>query len=133
MPLDIVELLFCRIYHSLFQLIHTTSSAISRTTDTMKMVIKEVDKDSKVFLLDAKVVSHGGWRLNLELYELIKKGVSTEDILKNVENVTKKHGTFFFLTNIVFLVKGARLSSSEGFIAKKMNLIISIFCRYDTL
>ena len=26
--------------------------------DTMKMVIKEVDKDSKVFLLDAKLVSY---------------------------------------------------------------------------
>ena len=55
----------------------------------MKMVIKEVDKDSKVFLLDAKLVSYGGWRLNLELFELIKKDVSTEDILKHVENFTK--------------------------------------------
>ena len=89
-------------------IIHTISSGISSTIDTMKMVIKEVDKDSKVFLLDAKLVSYGGWRLNLELFELIKKDVSTEDILKNVENFTKKHGTFFFLTNIDFLVKGQR-------------------------
>ena len=114
-------------------IIHTISSGISSTIDTMKMVIKEVDKDSKVFLLDAKLVSYGGWRLNLELFELIKKDVSTEDILKNVENFTKKHGTFFFLTNIDFLVKGGRLSSFKGFIAKKIKLIISIFWRYDTL
>ena len=39
---------------------HTISSGISCTIDTMKMVIKEVDKDSKVFLLDAKLVSYGG-------------------------------------------------------------------------
>lgn len=114
-------------------IIHTISSGISSTIDTMKMVIKEVDKDSKVFLLDAKLVSYGGWRLNLELFELIKKDVSTEDILKHVENFTKKHGTFFFLTNIDFLVKGGRLSSFKGFIAKKIKLIISIFWRYDTL
>ena len=114
-------------------IIHTISSGISSTIDTMKMVIKEVDKDSKVFLLDAKLVSYGGWRLNLELFELIKKDVSTEDILKNVENFTKKHGTFFFLTNIDFLVKGGRLSSFKGFIAKKIKLVISIFWRYDTL
>ena len=75
----------------------------------------------------------GGWRLNLELFELIKKDVSTEDILKNVENFPKKHGTFFFLTNIDFLVKGGWLSSFKGFIANKIKLIISIFCRYDTL
>ena len=114
-------------------IIHTISSGISSTIDTMKMVIKEVDKDSKVFLLDAKLVSYGGWRLNLELFELIKKDVSTEDILKHVENFTKKHGTFFFLTNIDFLVKGGRLSSFKGFIAKKIKLVISIFWRYDTL
>ena len=114
-------------------IIHTISSGITSTIDTMKMVIKEVDKDSKVFLLDAKLVSYGGWRLNLELFELIKKDVSTEDILKNVENFTKKHGTFFFLTNIDFLVKGGRLSSFKGFIAKKIKLVISIFWRYDTL
>lgn len=114
-------------------IIHTISSGISSTIDTMKMVIKEADKDNKVFLLDAKLVSYGGWRLNLELFELIKKDVSTEDILKHVENFTKKHGTFFFLTNIDFLVKGGRLSSFKGFIAKKIKLIISIFWRYDTL
>lgn len=114
-------------------IIHTISSGISSTIDTMKMVIKEADKDNKVFLLDAKLVSYGGWRLNLELFELIKKDVSTEDILKHVENFTKKHGTFFFLTNIDFLVKGGRLSSFKGFIAKKIKLVISIFWRYDTL
>lgn len=114
-------------------IIHTISSGISSTIDTMKMVIKEVDKDSKVFLLDAKLVSYGGWRLNLELFELIKKDVSTEDILKHVENFKKKHGNFFFLTNIDFLVKGGRLSSFKGFVAKKIKLVISIFWRYDTL
>lgn len=114
-------------------IIHTISTGISSTIDTMRMVIKEVDKDNKVFLLDAKLVSYGGWRLNLELFDLIKKDVSTEDILKHVENFSKKHGNFFFLTNIDFLVKGGRLSSFKGFVAKKIKLVISIFWRYDTL
>ncbi|MGL5246286.1 MAG: DegV family protein [Mycoplasmoidaceae bacterium] len=114
-------------------IIHTIARGISSTMDTMKMVIKEVDKDNKVILLDGDSVSYGGWRLNLELFDLIKKDASNEDILKHVEDYKKNHGTFFFLTNIDFLIKGGRLSSFKGFIAKKIGLIISIFWRNSTL
>ncbi|MGL5640077.1 MAG: DegV family protein [Mycoplasmoidaceae bacterium] len=114
-------------------IIHTIAKGISSTIDTLKMVIKEVDKDNKVILLDAGKVSYGGWRLNLELFDLIKKDTSTEDILKHVEKYVKNHGTFFFLTNIDFLIKGGRLSNFKGFIAKKMGLIISIFWRDNKL
>lgn len=114
-------------------IIHTISKGISSTLDTMKMVIKEVDKDNKVVLLDVQLVSYGGWRLNQELFELIKKDVSTEDILKYAESFRIKHGNFFFLTNIDFLIKGGRLSSFKGFIAKKIGLVISIFWRGESL
>ncbi|MGL4617437.1 MAG: DegV family protein [Mycoplasmoidaceae bacterium] len=114
-------------------IVHTISKGISSTLDTIKMVVKEVDKDNKVILLDANKVSYGGWRLNLELFDLIKKDASNEVILKHVEDYKNNHGIFFFLTNIDFLIKGGRLSSFKGFLAKKIGLTVSIFWRNNKL
>ncbi|MGL4647382.1 MAG: DegV family protein [Mycoplasmoidaceae bacterium] len=108
-------------------IINPIASGISSTYSTILGILKEVDKDNKVLLLDSKHCSYRGWMYNQTLFQMIKDNKSNDEILAFTKEFESKHGLFFFLTNIDFLIKGGRVSNFKGFIAKKIGLIISIF------
>lgn len=98
----------------------TISSKLSgayNSAMTAKDMALEKDKEKFIHVFDSKSASAGETLVALKLKEEIEKGISRDEIIKNVEEYIDEIQTFFILESLQNLIKNGRISKTSGLIA----------------
>lgn len=83
----------------------------------------EENKEKFIHVFDSKSASTGQALIAMKIYELKKKGYSSEEVVKEVENYISEMKTFFILESLDNLIKAGRISSLKGKLANILSII----------
>lgn len=83
----------------------------------------EENKEKFIHVFDSKSASTGQALIAMKIYELKKKGYSSEEVVKEVENYISEMKTFFILESLDNLIKAGRISSLKGKLATILSII----------
>lgn len=86
-----------------------------------KMFLEEYS-DKKIHVFDSGSAGPGESLIVYKIGELIKKDLSFEEIVEQVENFIKKMKTFFVLDSVENLVANGRISKTKAFIVNALNI-----------
>lgn len=81
----------------------------------------EKDPDKLIHVFDSESASAGETLVALKIKEEIDKGISREEIIKNVDTYIGEIQTFFILESLNNLIKNGRISRTSGLIANVLN------------
>lgn len=106
----------------------TISSAVSGTYHSA-LIAKEILADYKIEVVDSLNISMGTGLQVMKASELINKGLSFEEIKKEILNFRHTINTFIAIDNLDNVIKGGRISNWKGTIAQilKIKPILNIF------
>lgn len=107
-----------------FVFVVTISSKLSGTFNSA--YLGSIDTSNKVHVIDSKGTSGMMILLVDKLYELIKKGLSFEEIKNEIDNYQKTLNLFFVLDKFDNLIKNGRMSKITALVA--MTLFIKPLC-----
>ncbi len=103
------------------------SSGISGSYNTAinarKMYEKKVTDAPKVHIFDSKIATFGIGIIALKAAEMVKKGISTEKILQELEKFRDSLEVGFTVAHLKYLHRGGRLSRSKFWIAQIADMI----------
>lgn len=97
------------------------SEQLSGTIQSARMAKELLDSD-KIHIFDSKSASIGESLLLITAGEMIKAGHSIEEILLRLEQDRDQSFAFFVLDSLTHLVKGGRLSKTQGFVGSVLNI-----------
>lgn len=102
----------------------TISSQLSGSYNSAviaKDMILEKYPDKKIEIIDSKSASAGTALVTLKLKEELDKGISREEIIKNMdETISEKH-IYFVLESLKNLINNGRISRTKGLIASVLS------------
>ena len=87
-----------------------------------KEMIQEEYPDKFIHVFNSKSASIGETLIAVKIDELIKKGLSNEEIVKKTEEYIETTKTFFVLESLDNLIKNGRITKTKGLIANVLNL-----------
>ena len=99
------------------QLSGTYNSAI-----VAKEMIKEEFPDKFIHVFHSKSASIGETLIAVKIDELIKKGLSNEEIVEKTEEYIDTTKTFFVLESLDNLIKNGRITKAKGLLANVLNI-----------
>ncbi len=100
------------------------SSALSGTTATMQSLSAELNAThkNKIYVVNSLNAASGEGLLVMHAYDMIKKGMKPEAIVKELEKLIPLAKSFFTVQDLKYLVRGGRLSKVSGFIGTMLNI-----------
>lgn len=109
-------------------IVTTISSKLSGTINAVSQAAELVE-GLNVITFDTKTVCLNEGHFALKAAELVKKGVPTPDIIKELEHMRDNNKIFFAVGNLSYLVKNGRLSGASGFIGNLLQIkpILELF------
>ena len=100
----------------------TVSSYVSGTYNAIKSVAKEYEDRLKITVIDSKIACFVEGYLCILAQKLVNEGVSTEDIVKEIEWVKKTQQFFGISSKLDFLIYGGRLKGAKAFMGKLLSI-----------
>ncbi|MDO5301900.1 MAG: DegV family protein [Tissierellia bacterium] len=103
----------------------TITSKLSGSYNAAKLAAEKLLEkfpQRKIFVIDSKTASAGQTNVVLKLYELVKGGLATEEILEKIQNYIEEQSTYFILHDMSNLVKNGRIPKTAGFALKALNI-----------
>ena len=95
------------------------SSKISRTCESAMMAAEKLDN---VYCVDSLALSTGVSLQILHASDMIKKGMSAEEVYKEALRVAQKIQVSFVIKDLDYLYKGGRCSSLSNFFGKMLKI-----------
>lgn len=99
----------------------TISSKLSGIYNAIKLVSEEYPSITTA-VIDSKLISCGETVLVLEAAKMIEKGLSFDEIVKNLQDVRSRCKAFFVVGTLEYLKKGGRIGKVAGTIAELLNI-----------
>lgn len=103
----------------------TLSSKLSGSYNSAvlgKNLYHEKYGEKEIYVVDSKSASCGETQIVCKIMELEEKGLSFEEITKQVEQFVKGMNTYFVLENLDTLRKNGRLSGVKALVATTLNI-----------
>lgn len=103
----------------------TLSAALSGTYNSAELAKKlflEKEGEKQIHVIDSQSASGGETQIALKLAELEEKGLSFEEIAKQIELYRDSIHTYFVLDNLETLRKNGRMSGVKAFVASALNI-----------
>lgn len=103
----------------------TISKKLSGTYDSASVARKmflEENPNKKVHIIDSKSAVAGETNTYIELIELLKKGLTFENVVEKITNFVDNQKTLFVLEDLSNLIKNGRMSKPAGMIANALNI-----------
>ncbi|MBO7213887.1 MAG: DegV family EDD domain-containing protein [Clostridia bacterium] len=100
----------------------TVSSYVSGTYNVICNVAKEYEDKLKITVIDSKIACFLEGYLCVLAQNLVNKGVSTEDIIKEINWVQKTQQFFGISSKLEFLIYGGRLKGAKAFMGKLLQI-----------
>ena len=94
------------------------SKAMSGTFNSMNIAVEELKKkypDRKFYSLDTKAITILSYLILKELGDLIKKGMTIDEIYSWAEKEVNKFTVYFYAEDLKFFQKSGRISNLSGF------------------
>ncbi|MGL4647514.1 MAG: DegV family protein [Mycoplasmoidaceae bacterium] len=107
-------------------LVFPLSKELSGTYDTWKQVLREFEGNKNIHLFDLLDVAYGTYLGAVDAYNMFMKGSSPEEIQKYLYARSKRREAVIIINDLDTLVRGGRLSSFKGKIAKFLNLKVLV-------
>ncbi len=101
------------------------SSKLSGTFDYMQTainILKEKYPERKVTVFDTKNISLGAGIQAIEACKLHNNGASDEEVIKFLQEFTKKVGVYFYVDSLQYLKRGGRISSVSAAVGSLLNI-----------
>jgi len=105
-----------------YYFVYTISQKLSGSYNSAIVARDMFDNNENIFVLDSKLTSGAIELLVIKTVELIKKGLSFEQIKKEVTEYKDSLNLFFVLDKFDNLVKNGRMSKAVAFIAQLANI-----------
>ena len=107
-------------------IIHLTlSSGISGTINSARIAAEELNEeftDRKVVVFDSLTASAGYGLFMDKLASLRDEGYSFDELVKWTEEHIQNQNTWFFTTDLTFLIRGGRVSKVSGWFGTALNI-----------
>ena len=103
----------------------TLSAALSGTYNSAELAKKlflEKEGEKQIHVIDSQSASGGETQIALKLAELEEKGLSFEEIVKQIGLYRDSIHTYFVLDNLETLRKNGRMSGVKAFVASALNI-----------
>lgn len=119
---------FTEVYESLIQnpedmiiSIHL-SSKLSGTYNSAMQAKRNLKNPAQVEVIDSKTVAMGLGLVVLAAARALKEGAELGEIMSEIEAAVPQIRVFFLLDTLEYLVKGGRISKTQAFLGKMLNL-----------
>ena len=96
------------------------SSAASGTYQSA--VLAKGDVDANITIFDTFNLSIGAGPLVIKACEMVEKGLSIDEIVKNLENLKNDIEVIFSVDTLEYLKKGGRISSTKAALGSLLNI-----------
>ena len=96
------------------------SSAASGTYQSA--VLAKGDVDANITIFDTFNLSIGAGPLVIKACEMVEKGLSVDEIVKNLENLKNDIEVIFSVDTLEYLKKGGRISSTKAALGSLLNI-----------
>lgn len=103
----------------------TISAKLSGTFNSAQIgkdMFIEEHPQKKIHIVDSKSASIGETLISMKLHELMRKGLSFEDIVEQITKYTEGMKTLFVSESLDNLIKNGRISKFKGVIATALNI-----------
>ena len=97
------------------------SAKLSGTLQSARLA-KELLETEKIHIFDSRSASIGETLLLITAGEMIEHGHSLEEILQQLEQDREESFTYFIIDSLTHLVKGGRLSRTQGLVGSVLNI-----------
>ena len=98
------------------------SSGLGGTYNLLRLVAEEYKEKIKIHVVDAKITCFAEGLLAIKASELIKKGVDTSTILKEIEWIQKRMELFGIDGRLDYLIYNGRLKGGKAFFGKMLSI-----------
>ncbi len=129
---DVITEVFDRVYNDGYRkaYIVTISSGLSGTFNMLSLMSSEYSKiEFKIF--DTKLIGMGSGIVALTAAEMIKNGISFDDIEAKIKEATDNTHMYFCLSTLEYLIKGGRIGLVSGTVASLLGILPVISCNKD--
>lgn len=99
-----------------------TSSGLGGTYNAFCLAAKEYEGRIKVYPVDTKINSFSEGLLAIKAQEMVNKGMSVEEILKEVRWMQKTQEFMGIDAKLDFLIYGGRLKGAKAFMGQLLNM-----------
>ena len=89
------------------------SAAMSGTFNAMRLAWQDLSEkypDRKLYAIDTKAISIGGYNIACEIGDMVKNGATMDEIMAWSEQETDKFAVYFFADDLKFFNKSGRVS-----------------------
>ncbi len=114
-----------------YDIVHVSLGSGLSSTCSNAQLAAELFDPGRVYVIDSKSLSTGSGHIVCECGERIKKGLSAEEIYKEVSPITDKVSASFILDDLKYLHAGGRCSGLAQFGASLMNIKPCIMVRNE--
>lgn len=87
-----------------------------------KQLYQEKHGKKQIHVIDSQSASGGETQIALKLVELLKQGLSFEEVVKKIEEFRNNVYTYFVLDNLETLRKNGRMSNVKALVASTLNI-----------
>lgn len=98
------------------------SSGLGGTYNLLRLVAEEYKDKIKIHVIDAKITCFAEGLLAIKASELVKKGVDTPTILKEIEWIQKRMELFGIDGKLDYLIYNGRLKGGKAFFGKMLSI-----------
>ena len=102
-------------------LILTISSELSGTVNSARIAKEELGKGN-IEIVDSRLVTFAYQALVREAIKLIKQGLSLQELKSKLEELREKVILIAVIGDLTYLIKGGRVSKTQGFIANALSI-----------
>lgn len=99
----------------------TISSGLSGTFNALRLILEE-NTTLKSFIYDTKTLSLAQGAIVMHVSNMIKEGLSFEEITEKIPTLREKIHCYFTLETLEYLIKGGRIGKVSGTIGQMLNL-----------
>lgn len=98
------------------------ASDLSGTYQSAVLAKKTLGDDSRISIVDSRTASMALGFVVLKAAQLLKKGVSRDEVLQDVENYKSRVKLFLVVDTLEYLKKGGRLSGTQAALGSMFNI-----------
>lgn len=102
-------------------IIITVSSKLSGTLNSLK-VVSQGYEGLNFHFFDTKTLGYPQGTIVLEAAKMVDKGIESEEILRNLEDIRKRVYGYVVLNTLEYLVKGGRINRVKGALGELIHL-----------
>ena len=98
------------------------SSGLGGTYNELRLIAEEYSDKMKITVIDSRITAFNEGLLAVKAAELIEKGVSTEDIVKEIEWIKARQEFIGIDGKLDYLIYNGRLKGGKAFMGKMLSI-----------